>query len=112
MGRVDLETSSRERLVVDGFKVGVESSNRNAGWDFGGPEVSEIGEFSAQTRLRVVGWALGPGANPCWIEDTVTGRMVFRFPAERYMKRGTKIEWHGRYLLVWTRSPRKCPVPP
>ena len=104
VGRVDLRTSRWERLVVDGVKVGIKGSNRGRGWDFGGSRVSYIGEFLAQPCFRVVGWSLGLKANPCWIKDTVTGRLVFRFPAERYMKEGTEIEWHGRYLLVWTRS--------
>ena len=109
VGRVDLRTPSWERLVVDGFKVRIKGSSRNRGWDFGGSRVSDIGEFLAQPRLHVVGWSLGFEANRCWIEDTVTGRLVFRFPAERYMKRDTEIEWHGRYLLVWTCYPEEWP---
>ena len=105
-GRVDFEPWRWERLFVDGSKVGIKGVDREGGWDFGGPKVSEIGEFSAQPRLGVFGWSPGLVAKPCWIEDTVTGRLVFRLPAERWMKWGTEIEWRGRYLLVWTRSPR------
>ena len=106
MGRVDL-AGRYWGFSVDGFKVEIENSGGRRGWDFGGPKVSEIGEFSTQHRLGVLGWSPGFVASPCWIEDTVTGRLVFRFPAERYMKDGTEIEWHGRYLLVWTPYPRR-----
>ena len=111
VGHVDLWASREERLIVDGFTVGIKNANRNRGWDFGGPKVSDLGEFSAQPRLRVVGWSPGRRvSNPCWIKDIETGRLVFRFPAERYMKKGTEIEWHGRYLLVWTLSPENWPL--
>ena len=109
VGCVDLETSSSESLVVDGSQVGIKGRGRERGWDFGGPKVSEIGEFSAQPRLRVVGWSPNLGANPCWIKDSITGRLVFHFPTERYMKLGTKIEWNDRYLLVWTSLPEEWP---
>ena len=109
--RVDLIIYDWERLVVDGFKVGINGVDSKRGWDFGGPKVSEIGEFSAQPRLRVVGWFPGRSvSNPCWIKDIETGRLVFRFPAERYMKKDTAIERHGRYLLVWTPSLRDWPL--
>ena len=110
VGRVDLETSSKERLLAEGFKVGIKNSTRNRGWDFGGPGASDIGEFSGQPRLQIIGWYPGQReVDPCWVEDFVTGRLLFRFPAERYMKEGTEMEWHGQYLLVWTRSPGHWP---
>ena len=115
VGRVDFETQRWERLFVDGFRVGIKDWNRargkERGWDFGGPEVSDIRDFSTQPRLCVVGWTPQVYVHgPCWIKDTVTGRRVFRFPGERYMKLTTEIEWYGRYLVFWTSDLGEWPL--
>ena len=88
-------------FFVRGSLAGID--NRcNRGWDFGGPEVFEFGEFPDRPRFDLINWPIGRKVTPCWIEDRVTKRQVFRLP-ERYTKYGTQVEWDGRYLLVLTR---------
>ena len=108
-GRVATTTSQMYRLFVRGSKVGVHNPCRR-GWDFGGLEVSEFGEFPNPPRLDLIDWSTGrDGTAPSaervmrWIGDTVTGRPVFHLP-ERYIKPDTEIIWDGRYLLIWSRS--------
>ena len=88
-------------FFVRGSMVGIDNRH-NRGWDFGGSEVSEFGEFPNRPRFDLVDWPIGRKVTPCWIEDRVTKNRVFRLP-ERYTKYGTEVEWDGRYLLVLTR---------
>ena len=90
-------------FFVHGSKVGIDHS-RGWGWDFRGPEVSGFGEFPDRPRLDLVDRFIGDTlVEPRWIKDTVTKTLVFRFP-DKYIKPGTKVEWDGRYLLVWSES--------
>ena len=87
-------------FFVCGSKVGIGHS-RGMGWDFGGPEVPDFGEFPDRPRLDLVNRFTGDtSVGPRWIQDTVTKRLVFRLP-ERCTRSGTQVEWDGRYLLVW-----------
>ena len=86
-------------FFVRGSKVGVDNQY-DRGWDFGGPTASDLGELSDQPRLDLVNWPTRRDAKPCWIEDVVTKRWVFHLP-ERYTKHGTKVEWDGRFLLLF-----------
>ena len=100
-GSVKLGRGEGITLFVRGSTVGI-NSQYNRGWDFGGPEVCALGEFPNRPRYDLVDWPMGRKVTPCWIEDRVTKRQVFRLP-ERYTKYGTQVEWDGRYLLVLTR---------
>ena len=100
IGCVDIEEESD--FFVRGSKVGMENS-RGRGWDFGGPEVSGFGEFSDRPRLDLVDAPARRGLRLRWVEDIRTKRQVFRIP-ERYTKHDTRVEWDGRYLLLWSSS--------
>ena len=100
-GIVKLGGGEGSSLFVRGSTVGI-NSQYNRGWDFGGPEVCALGEFPDRPRFDLVDWPKGRTVTPCWIEDRVTKRQVFR-PPGRYTKYGTQVEWDGRYLLVLTR---------
>jgi len=52
-----------------------------------------------RSRLIFVDRSTRNGIRPAWIQDTVTGNLVFRLP-ERYTKPSTKTQWDGRYLIV------------
>ena len=95
------ENTEGYSFFVRGSMVGIDN-RRNRGWDFGGSGVSEFEEFPNRPRFDLVDWPIGRKVTPCWIEDRVTKRQVFRLP-ERYTKYGTQVEWDGRYLLVLTR---------
>ena len=73
------------------------------GWDGGSKKVSYSGEFPDRPRLDLVGWSTHRYIEPCWVEDVVTKRRVFRLP-ERYLEFGREIEWDGRYLYNWSPS--------
>ena len=95
------------RLCVRGYQVGVNHLCRQ-GWDFGGGKVSDFGPLSNQFRLDLVDppsrSTTSPGVSVTrWIMDTVSGRLVFRFP-ERYIHHSVEIFWDGQYLLIWSDS--------
>ena len=100
--RVELGGRSASNFFVRGSKVGINHS-RGMGWDFGVSEVPSFGEFADRPRLDLVDQTRGSAVEPRWIEDTVTKRAVFHLP-EKYLKPGTKVEWDGRHLLVWSKS--------
>ena len=102
VGGAWLEGGIGSGLIVHGSKVEYEGK-KGWGWNFGGQEASDFGELPDRPCLDVIDWSDGRRVKPRWIEDTVTGRRVFRLP-ERYMKSDTEIRWDGRYLLVWSRS--------
>ena len=94
---------SVSNFFVHGSKVGI-SHSRSRGWNFGGPEVSDFGEFSDRPRLDLVDRFTGDmPVEPRRVEDTVTKSVVFHIP-EKYVKPGAKVEWDGRYLLIWFES--------
>lgn len=104
VGRVEFWIGNLSSFFVHGSKVGIGHS-RGMGWDFGGPKVSDFGEFSDRPRLDFVdqSTAARRSIKPRWIEDAITKRLVFRLP-ERYTKSDAEISWDGRYLLLWSRS--------
>ena len=97
-----MESWAGNTFFVCGSKVGVDDSRRK-GWDFWGLEVPEFGEFPGGPQLKLVGWQEGRAIKPCWMEDIVTKRRVFRLP-EKYVAYGKKIKWDDRYLSNWSRS--------
>ena len=101
VGHVRLKGGIGSTLILHGSTVEYEDK-KSWGWYFGDQEVSDYKELLDRPRLDVVDWVDGRRVKPRWVEDTVTGRRIFRLP-ERYMKSDTKIEWDGRYLLVWSR---------
>jgi WD40 repeat protein len=101
-GRAKLNLGEGSTFFVHGSQVGIDDE-RGKGWDFGGPEVSDLMEFPDRPRFDLIDWSTGRGIKARWIEDTVTKRLVFRLP-ERYLKSDSEVEWDGRYLLVWSRS--------
>ena len=101
-GRVEFGFLRVPNFFVRGSKVGIGYSHRG-GWDFGGPEVCYFAEFPDRLRLDLIERFTICGIEPCWIEDTEAKRRVFRLP-ERYAKYDTKVEWDGRYLVVWSSS--------
>ena len=100
--RVELEERRTPNFFVHGFKVGI-SNSCGMGWDFGASESPSFGEFPDRPRLELVDRSGGNEFEPRWVEDTVTKRLVFRLP-EKYAKPGTKVEWDGRCLLIWSKS--------
>ena len=102
VGRIQLEGGAGDRLFVRGSKVTIDESCRR-GWDFEGLGVPDFGEFPDGPQLDLVGWKGGRDIKPCWMEDTMTKRSVFRL-SEKYVGYGRKIEWDGRYLLNWSPS--------
>ena len=88
-------------LIVHGSQVWLASS-KSTGWDFGGPRAYPyllFEEFPRGPRWDFVDRTTRNGIRPTWIQDTVTGDLVFRLP-ERYVKPSTKTKWDGRYLVV------------
>ena len=101
-GSVELHFWPDDGLFVRGSKVSLDCKHYG-GWDFGGPEVTDFGEFLDRPRLELVSWPDEIGMKPRWVGDTVTKSRVFRLP-ERYLKSGMNMEFDGRYLLIWSPS--------
>ena len=101
LGRVEFGSGAGNTFFVRGSKVGVDDSRRK-GWDFGGPGVPDFVEFPDGPQLNLVGWKRDRDIQPCWMEDIVTKRKVFRLP-EKYGRYGRRIKWDGRYLFNWSR---------
>ena len=100
--RVEFDGRSAFEFFVRGSRVWISGSG-DAGWDFGTSDVPSFGEFPDRPRLGYLAdWTKGSAAKPRWIEDTVTKRVVFHFPG-KYRKPDMKVEWDGRYLLVWSK---------
>ena len=100
-GRVQLRDDEGFSFFVRGSKVGIDN-RYDRGWDFGGPTVSDVGEFPDRPRLDLVNWPTNRDARPCWIEDVAKKRRVFH-PPGRYTRYSTKVEWDGRFLLLLLR---------
>ena len=86
-------------LIVQGSKVWL--AQKHMGWDFGGQEapVPLSGESPDRPRLDFIDRSTRNDIRPAWVQDTVTGDLIFRL-SERYMKPSTKTLWDGRYLVV------------
>ena len=97
-GSVELRNGGAVSFFVRGSMVGIDNQ-RNVGWDFGGLEVSDLREFPDRPRFDFVDSSVRRKVKPCWIEDTLTKRQVFRLP-QRYTKYGTEVTWDGRYLVA------------
>ena len=100
VGRVELEGGEVYDLFLRDSKVWVDGPRRG-GWDFSGPEVSSFEEFPDGPQLKLVKPRRNREIKPCWMEDVVTNRRVFR-SLERYLDRGRQFEWDGRYLFNWS----------
>ena len=98
--RVELGGRRVSNLFVRGSQVGISNSS-GMGWDFGTSELPSIGELPDWPRLSLVGRSRRGAVEQRRIEDTVTKRAVFHLP-ERHTKFRTKVEWDGRYLLIWS----------
>ena len=96
VGRVELE-SSGSNLFVRGSQVWV-NRPRPRTWDFGGPGAPPLEEFPDGPRLELVDPVRYANLTPCWMEDTVTKRRVFR-SLEKYLDCGRQLKWDGRYLF-------------
>ena len=102
VGRVELESDEVYDLFVRGSKVWVDDLRRRR-WDFGGPGVPPFKEFPDGPQLKLVCRRWDDEIKPCWMEDVVTKRRVFR-SLERYLDRDRKLKWDGRYLFNWSAS--------
>ena len=102
VGRVELENEVLFDLFVRDSKVWVDD-RRHRIWDFGGPGAPAFEEFPDRPQLRLVNSRSDREIEPCWMEDIVTNRRVFR-SLERYLGGCRKLEWDGRYLFNWSPS--------
>ena len=100
VGRVELESNGGYDLFVRGSKVWVNDLRRRR-WDFGGPGVPPFEEFPDGPQLTIFNAKRYSTIAPCWMEDVMTKRRVFR-SLERYLDRGRKLKWDGRYLFNWS----------
>ena len=104
VGGVQLEDEPLcfDSLVADGSRVWVCFKHKQPqGWDFGIPGTTPIqlsNTFPNRPHLSLIQFDKKDG-RLCWIEDTVSGREVFRLP-ERYAKFIEKLQWDGQYLVV------------
>ena len=105
MGRVELEGRlSDDPLTVDGSGVWIHfMDSQTKGWDFGIPgsipvPLSDAPPDSARPHLDFINGAKTPGAGPSRVEDTVTGKEVYRLTG-RFTK-PIITQWDGRYLVA------------
>ena len=102
VGRIELESGRVYNLFVRGSQVWVDDPRRGR-WDFGGPGVLPFEEFPDGRQLKLVDSKRGRDIKPCWMEDIVTKRRVFR-SLEKYLDCDRKLKWDGRYLFNWSPS--------
>ena len=102
VGRVELENEVLFDLFVRGSKVWV-NNRRHRIWNFGGPGAPAFEEFPDEPQLGLVNSRRDRDIKPCWMEDIVTERQVFR-SLERYLDCGRQLKWDGRYLFNWSPS--------
>ena len=105
MGRVKLGGyPSNNPLIVDGSRVWVFLTfSQTKGWDFGVPgstptPLSNPPPDPDRPHLNFVGGTKAQNAGPSRIEDTLTGKEVYRLP-RRYEK-PTAVQWDGRLLVT------------
>jgi WD40 repeat protein len=111
VGEVKFEESRPWGLIVNGSKVWLSCLNPMArgfsdsnimGWDFGSLGSSSILSHNTspdKPRLDFMNGTTYNCAGSSWIEDTITGRLVFPLP-ERFTTISTVSQWDGRYLVV------------
>ena len=87
-------------LIVHGSKVWLARS-KGMGWDFGGPgaPVPLSGESPDRPCLDFIDRSTRNDIRPGWVQDTVTGNLIFRLP-ESYTKPPTKALWDGWHLAL------------
>ena len=102
VGRVEMECEELYSLCVRGSKVWVDNSPCRR-WDFEGMGVRPFEEFPDGPQLKLVDSNRNRDIKPCWVEDLVTKRRVFR-SLEKYLDCGRKLKWDGRYLFNWSSS--------
>ena len=95
LGRVEFESGAGNTFFLSDSEVGDD--------DFGDLGVLDFEELLDGLPLNLVGWQGNRNLEPCWMEEIVTKRQVFRLP-EKYLEFGRGIEWDGRYLFNWSRS--------
>ena len=103
VGEVSLEGQPcYNSLVVDGSRVWVHfHDSQTQGWDFGIPGSAPIllsNTSPDRLRLKFINGAEHPNPSPSRIEDTVTGKEVFRFHG-RYV-RPTSTHLDGQHLVA------------
>jgi WD40 repeat protein len=105
VGEVEVGTgndSYLDPLYVGGSRIWAQSVDGLVqGWDFGisgSPPVPLSNTPPERPHLHMVCGFDVWGSRPCWIEDTVTGKTVFRLSG-RYA-RPTYPRWDGRYLVA------------
>ena len=108
IGRVRLgHASSLESLSVDGSRVWAQSESEGPGtpvqgWDFGLPGIPRMMSSPHGHNLRLVGGTKRWSIDQSRIQDTLTGKEVFRLP-ERYAN-PVQAQWDGRYLVAGYKS--------
>ena len=102
VGRVELESGGVYNLFVRGSKVWIDDPRRGR-WDFGVLGVSPCEEFPDGPQLKLVNSERIGTIEPCWMEDIIRKRQVFR-SLERYLDRDRQLKWDGRYLFNFFRS--------
>ena len=91
-------------LVVDGLRVWVPfkfGHTKAQGWDFGGPDLSTMELSNAPPNwphLNFVGIVREQRLSMPGIEDTATGKVVFRLPGR--LARPSDVQWDGQHLVA------------
>jgi WD40 repeat protein len=88
-------------LTIDSSRVWVHLPGGIRGWDFGVPDSSSIKECTEppnRPHLDFIGGIRKERSSLPGIEDTVTGKEVFRLPL-RYA-RPNDAQWDGQYLVA------------
>ena len=102
VGAVRLEVEPLfDSFVVDGSRVWVCSKDSQTwGWDFSFPGSTPIllPDILPGRHLKFINGNDSESTGPSRIENTVTGKEVFRLPS-RYAKPSTK-QWDGQYLVA------------
>ena len=105
VGKVKLESPvSNEPLIVDGSRVWVcFDDSLPKGWDFGIPDsapvpLSEMPPDPDRPHLGFIDGTMVWDASWSRIEDTVTGKVVYRLP--RKYGEPTAAKWDGQYLVA------------
>ena len=98
-------------LVVNGSRVWVSclsalthgfSDSDPMGWDFGTTSSSPVplpNTLMPRPRFDFVDGAKRNRVGSSWVEDTVTGKLVFRLP-ERFAILSTTSQWGGHHLVI------------
>ena len=91
-----------DSLCIDSSRVRIHSTGSSAqeGWDFGisGSSPVPFDPSTGRPHLDFIGGAFWQTDGPCWIKDTVTGKVVFRLSG-RY-ENPIGVQWDGQYLVA------------